>query len=535
MSKHWVVIAFLIFFTAVGTSVLAGDIALTPMEQLGKSLYFDKISEPNSMSCADCHAPRVGFTGPIGGINKHGAVYRGAVPKRFGNRKPPAASYATFSPIFDFDEGEGLFVGGNFWDGRATGEKLGNPAADQALGPFLNPVEQNNPSKMVVLQKVASSKYAGLWEDVWGEPISVDTPEDVEANYDRIGLAIAAFEASKEVNPFSSKFDVFWQNANDASMDVTDIDMSNWMGYAGLGLNSEELRGLALFNDESKGKCALCHVLDPGPGGVPPLFTDFTFDNLGVPKNPKNPFYNMDRVYLDDGTPVNPEGADWVDPGLGGFLASHSDPEWQAMAAENLGKHKVPTLRNVGKRPEGKDTTPRLENVDMPPHEGFPKAYMHNGVLKSLKEVVHFYNTRDVEDWPDPEVPENVNTDELGDLGLTDSEENAIVAFMETLSDGYADPWMPPAPVQGSSSLDIGGPNPFNPSTIIRFELSKPSHVRLDVFNVRGQWVKTLVEGWRTVGEHRVVFDADNLSSGVYFLRLATSDQTLTRKAILLK
>ena len=105
--------------------------------------------------------------------------------------------------------------------------------------------------------------------------------------------------------------------------------------------------------------------------------------------------------------------------GLGKFLATR--PEWSDMAAENYGKHKVPTLRNVAKA-SGKK---------------FPKAYMHNGVFKSLKEVVHFYNTRDVEEWPPPEVSENVNTEELGDLGLTSDEEDAIVAFMETLSDGY--------------------------------------------------------------------------------------------------
>jgi cytochrome c peroxidase len=128
----------------------------------------------------------------------------------------------------------------------------------------------------------------------------------------------------------------------------------------------------------------------------------------------------MDEVYLNDGTPINPAGADWIDPGLGGFLQTR--PEWQHLAAENMGKHKVPTLRNVDKRP-GK---------------GFPKAFMHNGALKSLEEVVHFYNTRDVEDWPPPEVPENVNTDELGDLGLTPEEEAAIVEFMKTLSDGYS-------------------------------------------------------------------------------------------------
>ncbi len=126
-------------------------------------------------------------------------------------------------------------------------------------------------------------------------------------------------------------------------------------------------------------------------------------------------------MFLDDGSPINPEGANWIDPGLGGFLANQPNPDWAAMAAENMGKHKVPTLRNVAKGP-GK---------------GFPKAFMHNGVFKSLEEVVHFYNTRDVEDWPDPEVAANVNTDELGNLGLTADEEAAIVAFMKTLSDGY--------------------------------------------------------------------------------------------------
>jgi cytochrome c peroxidase len=149
----------------------------------------------------------------------------------------------------------------------------------------------------------------------------------------------------------------------------------------------------------------------------------------------------MDKEFLDDGSPINPEGMNWIDLGLGNFLRSLAEPsnqmwrnlpfatnikyltsaELMALAAENDGKHKVPTLRNVAKG-FGKE---------------FPKAYMHNGVFKSLKEVVHFYNTRDVEDWPAPEVPQNVNTDELGDLGLTNAEEDAIVAFMETLTDGF--------------------------------------------------------------------------------------------------
>ena len=392
----FVLLAF-IAFGVVSSKAKSDGADLTPMELLGKKLFFDKISSPDSMSCADCHAPDVGFTGPVGGINKHGAVYRGAVSQRFGNRKPPSAAYATLSPVFHYDDVEGLFVGGNFWDGRATGEVLGNPAADQALGPFLNPVEQNNASKMAVLEQVASSKYAALWEIVWNEPISYGTQADIEKNYDRIGLAIAAYEDSSEVNQFSSKYDYYL------------------MGK--VELTEQEAWGLELF--EGKGFCSACHPSELGSGGEPPLFTDFTFDNLGVPKNPDNPFYSMDSVYLGDGSPINPEGAAWIDPGLGGFLMTR--PEWENLAGENWGKHKVPTLRNVDKR-DGNN---------------FPKAFMHNGVFKSLKEVVHFYNTRDVEMWPPPEVGVNVNTDELGDLGLTDEEEDAIVAFMKTLSDGY--------------------------------------------------------------------------------------------------
>ncbi|UCH85612.1 MAG: T9SS type A sorting domain-containing protein [Candidatus Latescibacterota bacterium] len=531
--SNFVIACMAMFLFVAGIAVTQ---TLNPMEQLGKEIYFDKISSPGSMACAACHAPSFGFTGPIPGINKHGAVYRGAVPQRFGNRRPPSAAYATFAPIFDFDDGEGLFIGGNFWDGRATGERLGNPAADQALGPFLNPVEQNMPSKQAVLEVIAASKYAGLWEVVWGEPISWDNPAEIEMNYDRIGLSVASFEASREVNQFSSKFDMFWQNANDAGMDVADINMMNWMSYSGLGFDTEELRGLALFADEDKGKCALCHVLDPyeGPmGSFPPLFTDFSFDNLGTPKNPKNPFYKMDKVYLENGDPINPLGADWIDPGLGGFLENR--PEWMHMAAENWGKHKVPTLRNVDKRPGSKDTTPRLPDVEMPPPEGAPKSYMHNGVFKSLKEVVHFYNTRDVESWPPPEVEENVNTEELGDLGLTNAEENLIVLFMQTLSDGYTTPWMPTAAVNALGSLDISGPNPFNPTTTVRYVLPQADNVRIDAFNAAGQRVVTLVNGWQKEGEHHVRFDARGLSSGVYFVRLRTSRETHTAKAILLK
>jgi cytochrome c peroxidase len=394
-------------FLPASMAALAND--LSPMEKLGKNLFFDNISSPDWMSCAACHGPDVGWTGPNPGINQHGAVYRGAVPTRFGNRKPPRAAYATLSPIFSYDEDEGLFIGGNFWDGRATGETLGDPAAEQALGPFLNPVEQNNASKQAVCAQVAASKYAELFEEVWG-PGSLDcSVAGVDAMYDDIGLSISAYEGSSEVNQFSSKYDAFLAG---------DVELSE-----------QEAWGLALF--VGKANCAACH-----PTSEESALTDFTFDNLGVPRNPENPFYGMDQEFLGDGTPINPEGMDWVDPGLGGFLQTR--PEWADMADDNMGKHKVPTLRNVGKS-FGDEA---------------PKAYAHNGYFKSLKGIVHFYNTRDVKDacpdpfttekdalrmncWPEPEVAENVNSDELGDLELTDEEEDAIVAFMLTLSDGY--------------------------------------------------------------------------------------------------
>jgi cytochrome c peroxidase len=469
---------------------------LTPKEELGKELFFDKIADPDNMSCADCHGPSVGFTGPNPAINKKGAVYRGAVSQRFGNRKPPSAAYATFSPVFYYDEVEGLFVGGNFWDGRATGELLGNPAADQALGPFLNPVEQNNADKKAVLLQVAGSKYADLWEDVWGEPISVETEGDIDANYNRIGLSIAAYESSDEVNAFTSKFDYYLQGLAE--------------------LTEEEEWGMELFNDEEKGKCFLCHI-SVGVGDDPPLFTDFTFDNLGVPKNPDNPFYDMDEVYLPNGDPINPLGDAWIDYGLGVFL--ETNPEYADKAEENMGKHKVPTLRNVDKRPGN----------------GFPKAYMHNGVFKSLKEVVHFYNTRDVNTWPPPEVPENVNTAELGDLGLTDAEEDAIVAFMGTLSDGYK--------LKKSSFNTVGssvpefqiGPNPFSNSSRISFELAEACALALYVYDLNGKKVRTLTTGWTTEGVHTFLLASDDLEAGIYLLALKVGNEVKTKKVSLIK
>ncbi|MCJ7582936.1 MAG: hypothetical protein MUP98_20665 [Candidatus Aminicenantes bacterium] len=328
---------------------------LSPVEELGKKLFFDaNLSNPPGQSCAFCHGLDVGFTGPIEDINQQGAVYEGAVKGRFGNRKPPAAAYAGDSPVLHID-GEGNFVGGMFWDGRATGEQIGDPLTEQAMGPFLNPLEMNGADKEEVIAKVQNSDYADFFENLWGAG-SLGTEKDIDGTFEKIARSIAAYERSAEVNPFSSKFDEFWNNARNIGLDVADIDEDNWQDFFDLGLDSAELEGFILF--ATKAKCAECHVLT-SVKGKPPLFTDFTFDNVGVPKNPDLLFYAMTEEW-------NADGENWVDKGLGGFL--EGTEKYAKNAAENYGKHKVPTLRNV----------------DLRPREGFIKSFLHNGFFLNL-------------------------------------------------------------------------------------------------------------------------------------------------------
>jgi cytochrome c peroxidase len=381
---------------------------LSPLEELGKRLFFDKnLSTPAGQDCSACHGPTVGFTGPDEAINKAGGVYEGAVKGRFGNRKPPASAYAGDGPKLHRGD-DGKFVGGIFWDGRATGNTLNDCLTEQALGPFMNPLEQNMPDKKSIILAVETSDYAGLFTKIWG-PGALDAEKNVDRSYIRIGRAIAAYERSAEVNPFNSKFDDFWRAARAKGLKVEEISASNAKEFANLGLAESELKGLVLFN--TKGQCAKCHVLKP-VGDKPSVFTDFSYDNVGVPKNPQNPFYGQDKKYNSDGT-------GWVDKGLGGYLETTDMSK--EFATANMGKHKVPTLRNV----------------DLRPAPGFVKAYMHNGYFKNLKDVVRFYNTRDKAGakWPAPEVAANLNKEELGNLGLTDNEENLLVEFMNVLSD----------------------------------------------------------------------------------------------------
>ncbi|MEP7343989.1 MAG: cytochrome c peroxidase [Gemmatimonadaceae bacterium] len=401
-------------------SPLASDQSLAPQTAqvdagasiitLGGKIFNDQnLSLERNQSCASCHDKAWGFSSPNPSINAAGSVMFGSVRSRFGNRKPPSAAYAAQAPVLFYDAEDGTYVGGNFWDGRANGSRLGNPAAEQSQAPFLNGVEQALPDRACVIYRIAHGVYANVWEGVYGSsifkinfppntdrgctregitiPLSPGDRTKVDAEYDRMAIAIASFEHSSEVSEFSSKYDAYLTG----TATFTPV----------------ERLGLEMYNNPGKGNCAACHP----NSGARALMTDFTYDNIGVPQNPLNPSFLADPSFRDRG--------------IGGFLGE---------SAEH-GKQKVPTLRNLDKRGIA----------------GGAKAFMHNGVFKTLEQVVHFYNTRDVlpdcatvpsprfaeNCWPAPEVTENVNVDELGDLSLKPFEERALVAYLKTLSDGY--------------------------------------------------------------------------------------------------
>ncbi len=387
---------------------------LNKAEELGEFLYFDEnLSEPSGQACASCHLPSAGFDDPDSDL----PVSEGVIPGLFGGRNSPASAYAMYAPTRYFDAGEGLWIGGQFWDSRATGEVLGDPLADQALGPFLNPVEMANPNKAAVVKDVRRSSYANLFKQVCGK-VKFNDPLSVEAAYDCIALSIAAFERTDLFAQFSSKYDAYLQAclAGGGVPDDCAMGIGTEAADAGTAIfTGQEWYGLQLFMGENDNDgtldlvagegaaCVLCHVANFTPaaqnvvvpnwspnGFVPPVFTDFTYDNLGVPTN-------WDVYDLAGGAPP--------DLGLGAIVGN----------PDENGKFKVMTLRNIG----------------------LTAPYAHNGFFATLDDITHFYNTRDVGPWAAPEYGDTVNFDELGNLGLSPADEAALVQFMMTLDDGY--------------------------------------------------------------------------------------------------
>jgi cytochrome c peroxidase len=468
---------------------------------LGTLLLFDKtLSVKKNLACTSCHDPATAYTGGSSLFNQTIVAYPGSVAisnappgapnYRISARKPQSYTYAAYAPILHYNATQGDLYGGNFWDMRATGTRLGNCAAEQAEGPPTNPLEHGYADFACMVYRVSQSPYRTFFERVWGpQSFAVTWPANIEqvcstpgpppANdpfpvhltpvdrgtisdtFDHIALAIAQYEASTNISPFSSKFDFALANPTQQVFSATEL--AGWSLFRGkaqcntchLDGNSQLVGNVRLDgkngrdgrdgrdgkdgNSKRKGDTTTAKVTDKAPlfTDKAPLFTDFTSANLGLPKNFALPFYcenHPDQF----GFTANPAGVAYIDRGVGDMLRgpNNPNPDWVVLAPQFDGKFRVPTLRNV----------------DMRPYPGFVKAYMHNGYLKSLKEVVHFYNTRDkfphcpqgssgekVTCWPPPEVLANEDKT-IGNLGLTDEEENEIVAFMQTLTDGYFKP-----------------------------------------------------------------------------------------------
>jgi cytochrome c peroxidase len=435
---------------------------LEPIEKLGKYMLYDNtMSDPDGYACAQCHAPSTGFTsGLVSIVNLRGGPQPGVVPGRFGPRRPYTYPYAAFSPEGPYyDTQNAVWIGGNFWDGRAYDTSV------QAQGPPINPDEMNNtpagtaPNQYppLLVMKLQSRPYTPLIKQIYGQDVFTKyTPRQI---FEIWGEAIAAFEASGDICQFSSKYD--------ASRYGTPAQNK-------YKLSASEERGRQLYF--GKAQCSACHsslalqAVQIETEGKD-TFTMYCFANIGVPKNPGNPYYEeTDPISNPNG--YNALGRNFIDWGLGGNAVGSLD----GTKFYNNTPGDIPQFR-------GLFLTATTRNVDKRPYPTFVKAYMHNGVLKSLQEVVHFYNTRNIAMnasgqqvafdlrkgppsgytaiWPPPEVLDNVQNvagytpaqaaaagttgvtaqnGQVGNLGLTASEEADLVNFLKILSDGYTKP-----------------------------------------------------------------------------------------------
>jgi cytochrome c peroxidase len=367
------------------------------LTELGRKLFFDPgLSASGQRSCASCHDPAHAYGPPTARSVEAG----GKDMREVGLRAVPSLRYSQVTPhftehFFDSDDEPNAGVdngptGGLTWDGRA------DRGRDQARLPLLSPSEMANESPAVIVAHVKRSTYAPLLRNVFGTTIFDDT----EKAFAGVLEALEAFEQRHtEFYPYSSRYDAYL--AGKAALTV------------------QETRGLAVFNDPAKGNCAHCHPSALGADGTPPQFTDYGFAALGVPRN-------MD-------IPANTDPA-FHDLGLCGPLRTdlRDHPEY-------CGMFKSPTLRNVALR----------------------QSFFHNGMFHTLKEVLRFYAERDTNPekwyrrnadgtvWKFDDLPgryhANVNIEppfdrHVGDEPVLSAQEiDDIIAFLQTLNDGYLD------------------------------------------------------------------------------------------------
>ena len=372
---------------SAATSTAQSPSELSPAARLGQKIFSDaSLSASGVTSCASCHDPAHAYAQNNALSVQHG----GAEHDKEGLRAAPSLRYLHFAPPFSIDA-EGKASGGFNWDGRAAS------LAQQAEGPLLSALEMANGNRQAVLTRLQKTAYAEEFKQVFGATI-FSTPD---AAFERLLTALERFQIEDpSFHPFDSKYDQYLAGK--------------------VPLSSAELRGLTLFEDPQKANCAACHVSKKRNDGGAPLFTDFSYDNLGVPRNSAL-LANADPAYFD----------------LGLCGPQRTDLQHQA----NLcGAFKVPTLRNVATR----------------------KVFFHNGHFKDLQEVVKFYVRRDTHpaewypvstknksqhqrfnDLP-AKYQKNVNTTEVpyerkpsAKPALDADEINDLIAFLKTLTDGY--------------------------------------------------------------------------------------------------
>jgi cytochrome c peroxidase len=498
--------------TKTGNPPILQNTGVASVEVLGKLMNFDKNISPNQNSaCASCHMPYAGFSGPIPSVNLTMIAYPGSSHLRAGKRTAQRYTYASYFPPLQYNATQGAFFGGNFWDSRATGYLLRSPDAEQAQFPPVDPLEMGNPDTACITYKLSLAAYRPLFEEVWGAgsfpisfpanteeicetpggaaqfggsatPVKLSPADRVKSNnvYDHWAQSLNAYEHSESVSPFTSKFDAYLKGK-----------------YT---LTADEKAGYDLFR--GKANCNSCHLdgrstapaptdpaaVDTGVAAdTTPVFTCFGSANLGLPKNPRDAIYYETTPDSYGFTP-NPAGFAYTDFGLGEFLRSgyatapSPNSSWRKFASTSDGMMQTSSARNVAMVPTQCKSTEA-------PGPYFQKEFFHNGYIKSLKQLVHFYNTRDVYPfdvesgncpagttekvncWPSPEVPQNQDMT-IGKLGLTSNEENQLVRFLQTLTDGYTTPY-PDINTYTGSCMTGGNASTQGNSTIISAEAIK--------------------------------------------------------------
>jgi cytochrome c peroxidase len=361
------------------------------LTQLGRLMFFDPtLSASGKLACGSCHDPKYAYGPPPGKAIASG----GPDMSQPGTRAVPSLRYLHGAPQFQeqyhFIDGDVGPIGGFTWDGRA------GSLHEQAAIPLLAANEMANGGPADVARKLSRTSYAAQFRAAFGADIFKDPQRAYEA-----GLrALEAFQQlPEEFYPYSSRYDAFLRGE--------------------VELTESEERGAKLFKDPAKGNCASCH-LGVSRAGTPPPFTDFDFVNVGVPRNPRIPA-NADPDYHDLGL-CGPNRRDFVG------------------RREYCGFFRSPTVRNAAIR----------------------EVFFHNGVFTSLRAVLEFYNERDLhpekfysrkpdgsinkyDDMP-PDYPDNIDHDppldrKPGDQpALSESDIDDLIAFLQTLTDGYRAP-----------------------------------------------------------------------------------------------